>query len=101
MNPFFKQFHTHAHQVRLTSAERSRVRLALREAMHPAPGAVRSPYVMPSPFFFRMSGAFALVLIVLFGGTAYAAEGSLPGDALYPIKIHVTEPLQGAFVFSD
>lgn len=37
----------------------------------------------------------ALVLIVLAGGTSYAAEGALPGDALYGIKVNINEPIQG------
>ena len=40
---------------------------------------------------------FVAALIFMFtGGTAYAAQGALPGDPLYPIKVGVTEPLQGA-----
>lgn len=37
------------------------------------------------------------LIIVLFlgGGGAYAAETSLPGDALYPIKIEVNERIRG------
>lgn len=43
----------------------------------------------------------ALVLALFAGvGTSYAAEGSLPGDTLYPIKIHVNEQVQGALAFS-
>ena len=40
------------------------------------------------------AGALAALLIVL-GGTqaSLAAEGALPGDVLYPIKVAVNEPL--------
>ncbi|MDO8468642.1 MAG: hypothetical protein Q7S29_02685 [Candidatus Peribacter sp.] len=43
------------------------------------------------PFTAALSSAMALLLIG--GGMAYAAEGSLPGDMLYPIKVHVMEPV--------
>lgn len=40
----------------------------------------------------------ALVLIALIGGsTSYASEAALPGDILYPVKVDVTEPIEGVF----
>lgn len=46
--------------------------------------------------------ALSLVLVLTVGtGTSYAAEGALPGDALYPVKIHVNESVQGALALSD
>ncbi len=39
--------------------------------------------------------AFALVLCVGVG-TSYAAEGALPGDALYPIKVSINESIGSA-----
>ncbi len=47
----------------------------------------------PSPWmtwFLRGSVSFAAVL-VMFIGTAYAAQDSLPGEPLYAIKVHVVE----------
>jgi len=45
--------------------------------------------------------AAALVLVLFCGvGTSYAAEGALPGDTLYPVKIHVNESVQGALALS-
>ena len=41
----------------------------------------------------------ALILLVFLGTSgslAYAAEGTIPGDALYPLKVDVTEPLRTA-----
>jgi hypothetical protein len=43
----------------------------------------------------RMISAILLTMFVLSGGVSYAAEGSLPGDMLYPVKIHVNEGVQG------
>ena len=43
----------------------------------------------------------ALILALLFSGSvSYAAEGTLPGDTLYPVKIHVNENLQTALALS-
>lgn len=38
--------------------------------------------------------AALLLFITLTGGTAFGAEKALPGTILYPVKIHVTEPVQ-------
>ncbi len=38
-----------------------------------------------------------LIIFVLTGGTAYAAQSSLPGSFLYPVKIHVNEKVESAF----
>ncbi len=43
----------------------------------------------------------ALLLIFLSGnGVVFAAERTLPGDALYPIKVDIVEPLRGALISS-
>jgi len=45
--------------------------------------------------FTRLSSVLGslLVLSMIGGGASYAAESAVPGDILYPLKIHVTEPL--------
>jgi hypothetical protein len=46
--------------------------------------------------------AFILTLALLVGGgTSYAAEGSVPGDALYPIKVEVNESIKSALAISS
>jgi hypothetical protein len=46
--------------------------------------------------------AIALVIAAaLGGGTAAAAQASLPGDALWGFKVHVNERLAGALAASD
>lgn len=37
------------------------------------------------------------VILMLGGGTAFAASNALPGDTLYPVKIHVNENVQSLF----
>lgn len=42
-------------------------------------------------WFAPFAGALTIVLMT---GTTYAAEKTIPGDTLYPIKVRVTEPVQ-------
>jgi hypothetical protein len=96
MTRFTEQLHTLAHGTRLTDAERSRVHAALRAAMTPEESS--SPYFIHA-WTFRAAVAFAVVLVIT-GGTAYAAEGALPGDLLYSVKVDVNEPVTGALAFT-
>ena len=42
----------------------------------------------------------AIILALMLGtGTTYAAENTLPGDVLYPVKIHVNEEVKEALTF--
>ena len=46
--------------------------------------------------------AAALVLVLSVGaGTSYAAEGALPGDPLYALKININEPVRGTLAVSS
>lgn len=40
------------------------------------------------------------ILVLLGGGTSFAAASALPGDALYPVKVGVNEKVSAAFQFS-
>ena len=68
----------------------------------PAPAAMApqgSPYFIFSYQFLQTRVlAPAMVLLVVFvgSGTAAAAQGSLPGDLLYPVKISVNEAVEVA-----
>lgn len=42
----------------------------------------------------------ALTLIAS-GGISYAAENSLPGDTLYPVKLHINEEVRSALAVND
>ncbi|HQU07933.1 MAG: hypothetical protein B7X04_03065 [Parcubacteria group bacterium 21-54-25] len=102
----------HAKHMRLSSAERMRMRSTLLTYATARP--VRTSRLsrllwtggrIPSPYSFELSRpmtifAGLLIAVLLGGGTSYAAQGALPGNILYPIKIHVDEPIQEAFAFS-
>jgi hypothetical protein len=92
-----------AAQIRLTDAERSAMRATLLAHIRANPNP--SPYApVASPFIFSLfgRGAFALaVMVIVGGGTAFASEGALPGDTLYPFKIGFVEPIAGAFQVGD
>jgi len=47
-----------------------------------------------------LSAALALLLLIMVGGTALASSGSLPGDALYPVK-RVGEEVRLALTLGD
>lgn len=63
-----------------------------------------SRYVIVSPYSrFLIFGksrfvyvGLAIAVILVSSGTALAAGKSLPGDLLYPIKIQINEPVEGA-----
>jgi hypothetical protein len=98
-----------AQQPGLSAAERVEMRAALTAHMrqHPVLAAVPSPYQVffhrtlyalsrPAPAFI----AAFLILTLTLGGVAHAAENTLPGDTLYPVKVDVIEPAQLAFTAS-
>lgn len=98
----------------LTGTERAQMREALLSHMErnpaKAPWSVRiaSPisilsgiFAAPRPSNLRLAPAGVALVFVATFGTAYAAEGALPGDALYAIKRGVNEPLQEVLALSD
>lgn len=83
--------------LRLTDYEKAIGRANLLRFMRANPVEGRGfslAHMLFKPVAAALSSAAALMLIG--GGMAYAAEGSLPGDLLYPVKVHITEPLRSA-----
>ena len=87
--------------VSLSEEERVEGRSALQSfvALHPTQKPAFSSVVFRG--FFSMRMVSSLMVVVLFfgigGGAAYAAEETVPGDILYPLKVDVTEPLRERF----
>ncbi len=89
--------------VRLTPSEKSSVKASIFAKIEEAQ---TSPIKVQSPYFTwfqisRMRLQLVLASIVLIflasGGVAFAAQWSLPGDVLYPVKVKVTEKVAGFF----
>lgn len=74
------------------------------EAVTAQPATVMVAVPSPLAFLFQPGPAFAFVvaLVVFAGGsTSLAAEGSLPGDTLYGIKLSVNEKLEKALAVGE
>ena len=83
-----------ADNIRLTSAESSAMRARILGT--PSPVVVkRSPYVFMS-YHLRMTMAGLALFVIAGTGTVSAAQGALPGDLLYPIKVSVNEKVEVA-----
>ncbi len=48
-----------------------------------------------------MTAALIAIMMIVGGGTSFAASGAVPGDFLYPVKIEVNENFQSAFAISN
>lgn len=89
-------------ETKLSHKEKSAIfaRLSAYQAANPLKtGPIMSPFAS----FFNIRNAYAFVatlLIVATGTVVQAAESSLPGDALYAVKVKVNEPIRGALSFS-
>lgn len=80
-------------KISLTSEEKS-VLLRKLDAYSVSHQPIKSPYYFSRPLTYVFA---SLGIIILIGGsTVFASEKALPGDVLYPIKIHVSEPLKVA-----
>ncbi|MDE2173431.1 MAG: hypothetical protein KGJ31_02425 [Patescibacteria group bacterium] len=90
--------------VALTKTEREKMRLLLREyaAMKPVRKSIAPAgrAIFPDAWlaYFGRPAVLALAALLILtlssGGLVYAAQGTLPGDALYPLKVDVIEPLR-------
>ncbi|MBX4192054.1 hypothetical protein KW798_01035 [Candidatus Parcubacteria bacterium] len=98
MNDFFEQLKKGG-EIRMSDAEKAHMRQFLLKKIS---GAQTKSTASPYFSFFTMStflsvrsfAALVLVFLVVGSSTAYAAQGSLPGDLLYPVKIGVTEQVE-------
>ena len=113
-----KHIFTQLKSIRMTDQEKSGIRMRLIDltkanATH-APQRIQKTYTKPqkSPwgawhfvpqFRFasvRVVGAAVLILLITSTGVSFAAEQTLPGDLLYPVKINVNEEVRGALIVS-
>jgi hypothetical protein len=96
-----------AEHIRLSDQEKSLVRAHLVKMVRLSEAQARPKQPVATPYFFffsfqRLAMPMAVLLIVALGGTTtYAAQGSLPGGVLYPVKIYVNENIQEALAVSE
>jgi hypothetical protein len=97
MNNLFTHLKKQASDIRLTHTEKEAMRSALFSVPVSA-APLHSPYLR---FFAPRAFAYAFSAVLIVGsGTAYAAQGSLPGNPLYPVKVNITERLETAFALT-
>lgn len=85
--------------VSLRADEKGATREALLSFMEQGRKSVPSPYAWLFGPGVRVAATLLLVVMVGGGGIASAAEGARPGDALYVVKLRVTEPARTALIF--
>ena len=88
-----------AKKVSLTSGEKSFMKGSILEHMKatPIPSRWNDSKSLQSWFVFNPLYAMPIVLFLLIlagGGTGIVAQKSLPGEALYPFKIHLNENVE-------
>ena len=109
-NPFHHLKHE-INEIRLTGDEKSALRQRLLVFMQARPSVrkpiaarhiwQRSPRVFLWTFIRQPMPILLLILVLAGGGVSFAAENTLPGDALYPIKVHVNENMRAFITVSD
>jgi hypothetical protein len=102
MTKLHRHLNTGVHEWRMTDEEKRAMRDSLEAHMHAHPlGGMKSPYSWVSFVEMRSLVLVPVLILMLGSGTALAAQGALPGDALYSIKIHVNEAVADALAVSD
>ncbi|QQR50273.1 hypothetical protein IPF86_04340 [Candidatus Nomurabacteria bacterium] len=84
----------------LTLQEKESIRHEIVRAMQvPSPIAILSPFMKHFNWMFFTKATAIAVIVLLVGGSSltYASENALPGDLLYPVKIHVKEEIEVSF----
>ena len=102
-----RQFIKKSNTIHLTKDEliMGREVLSAYIAEHPVVrNAEDARHIWHNPLLLTKRPMFAtiatIVILALSGGTVATAEGSVPGNTLYPIKIHVNEQVRAALTVS-
>ncbi|MES2623576.1 MAG: DUF5667 domain-containing protein [Patescibacteria group bacterium] len=99
-NKHFKKGIRDVQNISLTSEEKGSMlsHLTAYAAEHPVQSISlwKTIYIRLRMYKSAYALAFAAVLVIIGGNISYAAEQALPGDLLYPVKIHVNEAVQDA-----
>jgi hypothetical protein len=99
MDKELQNFIDKAKNIKMSGQEKALLRAKLSSLPIPSPVSItKSPYFSRSHFWTLGKAAVAACLIVALGGgsLSYAAENTLPGDLLYPMKVSFNEEVVGA-----
>ncbi len=88
MEKKFEQLKRGMRNIALTAGEKRAMRETVFNFVEMHPREKTKIIYAPS---FSFALPLSLILLLFFGGISYAAEDSLPGDLLYPIKVYVNE----------
>ncbi len=107
MDKELKDIINKAKEVRLNEEDKSQVRENLVTFMNKDLGDVRNEELVRHNTWhpkiwsgFARVPAAAVLSVFLMTGVSLAAEGSLPGDTLYPLKVNINEEIQSLMAFS-
>ncbi len=83
--------------IRMTSHEKERI----LKNVTSSPVSLPRPILSWAIFQYKIFYPVTACLILIFGGIGVvsASSNTLPGDLLYPVKVHIAEPLHAAFLF--
>lgn len=102
MNNPLKQCIRNARRITLKDADRVQMRAHFSKMLGVPETSARRPWM--SMLAFHRSAALgfgmALVALMVTSGVAAAAEGSIPGDILYGVKVRITEEVRSALARS-
>lgn len=107
MDKELKDIINKAKEVRLSAEDKAQVRENLVTFMNKEVEGVRNEELVrhsnwhPKIWFsFARVPAMAVLSVFLVTGVSFAAEGSIPGDTLYPVKVNFNEEFQSLIAFS-
>lgn len=107
MDDFRKQLKDLTADIHLSADEKDRMRERLEAYRSYRPirretAARTAAYSVFSTAHLRfVAPALAVALVFVSGGVSYAAERAIPGNVLYPIKVHVNEEVRSALTFDE
>ena len=109
---FQNNIYNETRNIKLTERERIQMRAKILQFMEGASASVRKVEGETSSRVTRKNRRLqglnkthmiigAIIALFIGGSTAFAAEGSIPGDKLYPIKIHINEEVRDWVEITD
>ncbi|MBA3732951.1 hypothetical protein H0W91_01075 [Patescibacteria group bacterium] len=109
-NKILSQIFQKARGVTLTISEKIKIHNRIDQYIEENPLSystlqkTKQKYKVVSPFYTRLSFSMKLVpaffvALLFLSGTSFAAQNTLPGDFLYPVKIRLNENAQTLFSF--